>query len=352
MKRNVCKGLNSLVIGCCTLYITFASSILGANDTSAEIAAGGLIPRQENRVAMKKERLFISQRKVKVEYEFVNESDQDVETEVAFPWPRYSYSFAERTFDTSMMKFSVQVEGKSTFFETQTLALDGKGRDITATLQRYHLNIPFFAYFDAETCTDPLLHGHRFELLDLAPEAQKELIRAGAFEGKDPYFPAWSVEITHHWKQRFPAHQMVHIAHEYIPVLGDGAAVFSPKDGYILAPTYVSDDDARAKKSWGCPDDSFWKAAFARLTERKLKGIDNYPDTLPGAWVRYILTTANTWKGPIEDFELIVEKEPGDLMTFCWDGPVEKIAPNRYRARMKRFRPSEELTIYFCPPVQ
>jgi hypothetical protein len=42
---------------------------------------------------MQKERLFISTEKVRVEYEFLNDTDQDIVTEVAFPIPEYNFMF-------------------------------------------------------------------------------------------------------------------------------------------------------------------------------------------------------------------------------------------------------------------
>jgi len=80
--------------------------------------------------------------------------------------------------------------------------------------------------------------------------------------------------------------------------------------------------------------------------------------------VKYILTTANTWKGPIHDFELVVEKpapekpvsgQPangrgGDYsVSFCWDGPVEHPDQTHFIAHKTDFVPSRELTVYFFP---
>ena len=60
-----------------------------ANDGAAEVALGGIRLKQERRVAMVKERLFISKKKVRVEYEFRNESSEDVTTDIAFPIPDF-----------------------------------------------------------------------------------------------------------------------------------------------------------------------------------------------------------------------------------------------------------------------
>ena len=69
---------------------------LAANDYTAEIANGGLRARQETHVVMRSERLLISQTKIRVEYEFLNESPAPVETVVAFPWPGYAWSAGGR----------------------------------------------------------------------------------------------------------------------------------------------------------------------------------------------------------------------------------------------------------------
>lgn len=68
-------------------------------------------------------------------------------------------------------------------------------------------------------------------------------------------------------------------------------------------------------------------------------------DTL---WVDYILTTANTWKIPIKDFELIIEKSaPEDQVSFCWDGKVEQPDNRKLVARVRNFVPKRELKVTF-----
>ena len=51
---------------------------LQANDGVGSVSAGGLVLGAERRVAMKKEKLFISCDQVRVDYEFLNESDRDL----------------------------------------------------------------------------------------------------------------------------------------------------------------------------------------------------------------------------------------------------------------------------------
>src|SRR3954466_10530092 len=58
-----------------------------ANDSTAELATGGLAYITTDAIEMRSEDLGISMDEVRVRYEFVNTSDRDVTTLVAFPMP-------------------------------------------------------------------------------------------------------------------------------------------------------------------------------------------------------------------------------------------------------------------------
>ena len=58
-----------------------------ANDTTAELAAGGLEFVRNPIVEMRSEQLFVSPAQVRVTYRFFNTSDQPVTNLVAFPMP-------------------------------------------------------------------------------------------------------------------------------------------------------------------------------------------------------------------------------------------------------------------------
>src|SRR6267143_1049025 len=63
-----------------------------ADDGAASIAAGGVVVmKRERRIAMAKEVLQISATKVIVDYDFRNDSDEDITTAVAFPIPDYDH---------------------------------------------------------------------------------------------------------------------------------------------------------------------------------------------------------------------------------------------------------------------
>ncbi len=67
------------------------------------------------------------------------------------------------------------------------------------------------------------------------------------------------------------------------------------------------------------------------------------------SYVSFILTTANTWKTPIEDFTLIVERphDPKEktYVSFCWDGPVTQVDADHFSAHVTGLVPKKELMI-------
>jgi hypothetical protein len=71
-------------------------------------------------------------------------------------------------------------------------------------------------------------------------------------------------------------------------------------------------------------------------------------------WVDFILTSANTWRRPIEDFTLIADRantHNGDhsLISFCSpdDAKIEKIDADHFRVHLTNFIPTSELHIGF-----
>ncbi|MCP4219461.1 MAG: DUF4424 domain-containing protein, partial [bacterium] len=167
------------------------------------------------------------------------------------------------------------------------------------------------------------------QVAQLPKKARDRLRDVGAVN--DVYYPIWTVAVTHHWKQSFPTGKIVKIKHEYQAIPGFSYFHGEPREDL----SHFTD---------GCPDDKLSRSLeAARLRE---------PDSKHGVivhveWVNYILTTANTWKTPIREFELIVERPPGQFVSLCWDGKVEKISQTRFRATAHDFIPERELMVYF-----
>ena len=67
-----------------------ASAPALADDSSASLAAGGLVFTKQADIRMAVEDLRISPREVRVRYEFVNDGKKDIQTVVVFPIDRKS----------------------------------------------------------------------------------------------------------------------------------------------------------------------------------------------------------------------------------------------------------------------
>ncbi len=153
------------LVGAIGLGLALLTSSVHANDSTAVMAAGGLVFTKSDSIIMEEEDLFISQDKIRVAYRFRNTSNKPITTRVAFPLPELSANdeFTGNIDPTSKnpMNFSVTVDGKKLQFDTERKKL-GSGEDI-------------------------------------------------------------SYKITHHWMQTFPANKTLSVIHTYRP--GTGGAV-------------------------------------------------------------------------------------------------------------------------------
>lgn len=308
---------------------------LRANDGAASVAAGGLRLQAERRVAMITEHLFISQEKVQVDYDFLNQSDHEVVTEVAFPIPEYGLGpeFSYHPFD----RFSVRLDGAAVPYKVEIQAW-ADGRNLTRLLRSLGVDIESFALIQYA----PEATRFPSQLQHLGAAALGTLRRAGAISGPDDV-PRWTVRKTYHWTQHFPAGKTVHLSHAYAPVSG---FTVGGSLAELAAP-------AREASPWlarlgpGCPDAGLQDWVAQRLAERQPRDTSFMKDRFHLAWVQYVLTTANTWQTPIRDFQLDVQGAPGERITFCWDGALEQVAPGRVRVAAKDFVPYQDLTVYF-----
>ena len=320
------------------LHGTVAPAWIEANDAAVETGAGGLQLRDERRVSIRKERLSIGKRflgpvpsnlpnlqnkyPVIVEYEFENETPEDVTTEVAFPLPEFSYPWEDLIQDRRIRGFKVEVDGTVVPHATAVRAMVG-GRDITDLLRGAGIEIESFGRFEYE----PRGAG-RYQVKRLPEETQAHLKKVGAVD--EDLNPRWAAAITYHWKQTFRAGKVVRVRHEYDSI-----------------PGFSYDYEVRRYLSElkdGCFDPKVTgklEEVQARASKPQAKAM------ISGEWVKYILTTANTWKMPIRTFELIVERPAGQFVGFCWDGKVERLSSTRFRATAHNFVPRRELLVYF-----
>jgi len=297
------------------------TSQLRADDGAASIAAGGIIMVREPRITMQKEVLRISDSKVQVDYEFRNDTDKDITTEVAFPVPSYSFDWAHYSiWQQGFEDFQLTVEGKKAHFEIEAKATL-KGHDVSAVLKRYGIDIASLGHFNDDTHIAP-------DVRRLSPVQRTSLVHAGLLNPEDDE-AQWTVEKKYYWQQTFPAHAIVRISHQYTPILG----------GTNSVPASREEDESV------CIDPKLRKTLTGYLAASD-------QNSVPLSYVDFILTTANTWKTPIEDFTLIVERPhlkgaTQNFVSFCWDGSIVKLDADHFSAHIDNLIPKKELRIGF-----
>src|SRR5215467_8442059 len=122
-----------------------ASGAALANDSSAELAAGGLIFVRNDNIEMRSEDLTISVKEVQVRYRFFNKSDKAVTVLVAFPMPEIKVDGPDDNISlptddpVNLLAFATAVNGRpvTTKVEQRVLAV---GLDRTQALR--DLGIP------------------------------------------------------------------------------------------------------------------------------------------------------------------------------------------------------------------
>jgi uncharacterized protein DUF4424 len=215
----------ALAIGICAI----AGSAAQGNDSSAELATGGLVLKKNTDIEMQSENLYISPKQIRVKYEFYNPSSKDMRTVVAFPMPDITvtgfHDIAVPTDDAqNIVGFSTKIDGKSAPVRVEQKAF-ADGKELTAVLTR--LGVPLAPHLPTTLAA----------LDRLAPEALGELKRLNLVEveefdagkGMEKHAsPRWTLKTTYYWDQIFPAKSETTIEHQYIPSVGSSIQQHSP----------------------------------------------------------------------------------------------------------------------------
>jgi hypothetical protein len=300
-----------------------------ANDSVAELGAGGLQMVHADQIAMTSEDLFISLQKIDVNYVFTNIGDEDLTVTVAFPMPDLdpdTYlnedSSVPRPDADNFMDFHVAVEGTPVETRFELRALSGV-LDITDELKA--LNIPL----------NPLRDDARNALAALPAEKLTALIAKGAvvLDG-DSREPAWTLKSAYYWNQVFPAHKPLRVSHSYVPAVG--ATFYSG-----------GAEQAASNRKRFCIDDDTLKAMDAIASSAKAKNF-----LAEERHIQYVLTTGANWAGGIGKFHLTINKGAADnIVSLCMDG-IQKTGPTRFEAFKTEFSPEKDIDIMIVAPFR
>jgi hypothetical protein len=289
-----------------------------ANEGMNGVPVGGIVLNNTDRIALKKQVIDISRTLVSADYELLNESAGELEETITFPLPEYPARPDGATYYGEPNNLMITVDGKPAKFKT-VMSARFKGASVTAQLRKLGLTDAQIAYnpaFGVELAFNPLTPNQELLLGKLNLWTKNAAGVAG---------PAWTVQISYVWKQKFPVKTIVRVHHVYRPFVTTGAA------------TWDVQGDFAAKY---CADKAFmgaWKKAKAKAGSANVEGKQ----------VHYLLKTGNAWKSGIEDFTLNISKlESSELVSLCFPGNVRRQAKT-FQFRQANFRPKQDLDIYF-----
>ncbi|WPP03501.1 DUF4424 domain-containing protein [Methylocella tundrae] len=308
-----------------------------ANDSSVEMAVGGVTFTQSPDVSMEEEVLTITPDTVTVLYRFLNQATLPVTLTVGFPLPDIDLADQDVLYaipgndPVNFVDFKTKIDGKPIKFDVVQRARLG-GKDVTAAIRAAGLPI---ALIGADT---------QQHITALTPEARASLIEGGLLipvgsdeKGDQLYGPAWRVTTTFTRKQVFPPGQAVSVEHRYKTSLGASLDTVLRKG--LRNSDGMGATVERYRKDYCLPDDFF-------------KGLDKLAGADPANTAKvqerrisYVLKTGANWAGPIKNFRLVVDKgKPDRLVSFCFDN-VKKISPTAFEARLENFTPTQDLKI-------
>ncbi|WP_151811493.1 DUF4424 family protein [Acinetobacter bereziniae] len=307
------------------LSSVFAMTPVFANDSTGYVGTGGIQYLKNKNIAMYSEDLWISKKLIKVDYQFKNLSNQDISETVLFPLPpldnKGDGDFAHT--EQLLKSFKIEVNGKMIIPQMHVRAFmkplnkgdvdfSAKEIDVTEEFKRCGFSEKDLLNPWTDTYESKFFSSKIYDCKQ--PKIQK-LIQ-GYTKDQDIY---WSGQVIYSWKQSFKANSITQVRHHYQPLLGGSVALYPDEYNQQF-----------------CMDDHFKKGLKKAQSEHS-----------PFSALSYILTTGANWAKPIENFKLTIERDPDELVSFCWKGKVKKISPTLFQMVEKNFIPKQDLDVIF-----
>jgi hypothetical protein len=307
-----------------------------ANDSTAQLATGGLIFVQNDDIEMRSEDLFISTQQVRVRYRFYNKAAKPLTFLVAFPMPEIRIEHQDQNISVptenpeNILGFETKADGKPVVTKVEQRVF-AAGLDRTQLLKS--LGVPLGPHLASTNQALDKLPREQWD--DLIRVGLAEIEEYGTTEKMEKHLSArWGLQTTYYWDQTFPAQTEIVIEHQYTPSVGGSVMTM------LGSPAAEKDPEFAAYKTKYCVDrellssiDRAKKAAKAESAPFSEERVD------------YILRTGANWSGPIKAFRLVVDKgSPDNLISFCGEG-VKKIGPTQFEMRKTDFTPGGNLSV-------
>ena len=329
------RYVTALLATCAVVGWDAGGSPSRANDTSAELAVGGLVFTKNSDVSIESEDLTITPDSVTVRYVFLNQSAAAVTLTVAFPLPDIDLADgANVAFPTgdpvNFVGFSTKVDGRPIKFTVnQRAVLNGK--DVTATLR--DMGIPALP-----------IGAQQLRINELPQQTRDRAVTAGLLvqsgtndKGEPLYEPTWTLKTSAVRQQTFPPGKPVAVEHRYRTSVG--MSFDSVLRQGLRQNKALESEVQRYKANYCILDD------FLRSIDKLAGGDEANKARILERRISYVMTTGANWAGPIKNFHLVVDKGQADrIVSFCGDG-VKKISATAFELRANDFTPARDLNI-------
>jgi len=317
-------------------------------------AMGGIEFRYTEGISIKSEVLHIRPDKINVSYQFFSKLEMPVELDIAFPvfmnnpHGEGDWILQFHNDDAPFLGLQVLVDGEEIEVKphfsvnkvdvTHLLTEFAQARDMSRHFSYSEENIKFLKGYGID---------YECSMNDEAPDTESS-------EGKtaleaDPCWIKDHIDLAFIWQQDFQP-GLTHVEVSYEPETGGDYYLYDPESQEIHqafgeAPVIRGDERGRNEsyREVFCMDQ-----AFIQAVRRESGWTESFYSerNLPGFSVVYIWDTARYWQGPIENFHLIIDKTPGQIISYC--PPVgTKTSPTRFEWKAKNFVPQGRLQILY-----
>lgn len=269
-----------------------------ANDTVFALAAGQVVYKKTDVIAMQEEWLTLEDDRFKIEYRYQNLTDKPQKADIAFPIETYALQ-------------DYTVRAASTGYEHNPYGLklyDEGGRGIPFELQRS-------AWQEKENITPALKAMGIKNVADEKnfTETQRSQLRKKGWvsqnmDGEES--PNWLVKTDYLFSLDFMPRQQRFITHSYIPAATSSSTNPELDEAYLKH--YCSADAQKALPEAGA-------AAVKKYTGKYV-----IAETIP-----YILTTAKNWAAQMQKLHLRVIPKHGQHLILCGPDTVRYFAHER-----------------------
>jgi Domain of unknown function (DUF4424) len=317
-----------------------ALSPSAANDSSAELAVGGLTFTRNADISIESEDLAIALDAVTVRYSFLNHSERPVTLTVAFPLPDIDLADAANVAfpagdPLNYVGFSTKIDGIAVSFVTDQQAFLND-KNVTARLSE--MAIPLFPLGAEQLKINQLPQKTRDRAV-----AEGLLVVAGTNDKGLPLYEAtWTLKTSVVRQQTFPPGKPIAVEHRYRSSVGIS---FDSVLRQSLRQSKALEAEVARYKATFCIDDDFLKRLdLLESSDKAGKG------GIVERRISYVLKTGANWAGPIKDFHLVVDKGQADrIVSFCGQG-IKKTSATRFELRATDFTPTQDLNILILGP--